>query len=75
MREIQASEAETHRARFLDAGQRGQAVAIDRPSRAGAHRRQRETGAAIETAAAMRRRAGKIDLDALLSAARDWRKP
>jgi hypothetical protein len=75
MRDIQASGAETHRPQFLDAGQRRQAVAIGRRGRAGAHRRQGETGAAIETTGATRRCARRIDLDALLSAARDGRKP
>ncbi len=75
MREIEASEAKTHRPQFLDAVERGRTVPADRPGRALAHRRQGETGAAIESIGAPRRRAGKIGLDALLSAAHDGRKP
>ena len=71
MREIQASEAETHLAQLLDDVERvvitrhGRAIARIVPE---AHRRQVEIDRAIECIKALRQRTGKIALDELLAA-------
>jgi prevent-host-death family protein len=74
MREIQASEAKTHLPQILDEVERGETVIITRHGRAiarlvpEADRRQAEIDQAIAEIRGLRRRAGRITIDELLTA-------
>ena len=80
MREIHASEANASLRQRLDEAQRGETAATPRRGRAvariapDARRRQEQIETAIETVKALRRRAGTIALDELVSARREGRK-
>ena len=80
MREIQASDAKTHLPQLLDDVERGETLVITRHGRAIARivpealLRQEEIDQAVESIKAMRRRAGRISLDELLSARREGHK-
>ncbi len=74
MREVQASDAETHLPQLLDDVERGETIVITRHGRAIARlvpesaRRQEEIDTAIEAIKALRSRTGKIAVDDLLAA-------
>jgi antitoxin (DNA-binding transcriptional repressor) of toxin-antitoxin stability system len=80
MREIHAAPAHIPLRQRLDEAQRGGTAAIPRRGRAvariapDARRRQEQIETAIETVKALRRRAGTIVLDELVSARREGRK-
>ena len=80
MREIHASQARIPLRRRPDEAERGETAAIPRRGRVGAptasdaHRRQEQIETATETIRALRRRAGTIALDELVSARREGRK-
>lgn len=77
MREVQASEAETHLPQLLDEVERGETIIITRQGRAIARivpeavPRLQEIDNAIESIRALRKRTEKITLDDLLSARHD----
>jgi prevent-host-death family protein len=77
MREIEASEAETHLPQLLDEVERGETLVIMRHGRAIARivpessRRQEEIDQAIEDIKALRKRIGKVTLAELLTTIRD----
>jgi prevent-host-death family protein len=77
MREIEASEAETHLPQLLDEVERGETLVIMRHGRAIARivpessRRQEEIDQAIEDIKALRKRIGKVPLAELLTTIRD----
>jgi prevent-host-death family protein len=77
MREIEASEAETHLPQLLDEVERGETLVITRHGRAIARivpessRRQEEIDQAIEDIKALRKRIGKVPLAELLTIIRD----
>ncbi len=81
MREIQASEAETHLPELLDDVERGETVIITRDGRAIARivpevdRRQEEFDEAIAGIRALRQRNSRITVEELLSARGEGRKP
>lgn len=74
MREIQASEAKTHLPRLLDDVERGETLIITRHGRPiarivpEADRRQQEINEAVDAIKALRRRAGTLSFDEILSA-------
>lgn len=74
MRAVQASDAKAHLAQLLDDVERGETIIITRGGRAIARivpesgRRPEDIDAAIESIKELRKRTGKISLDALLSA-------
>lgn len=80
MREIEASEAETHLLQLLDEGERGEAIVITRQGRAVARLvpeaicRQAEIDAAIDAIRAAGKRAVRISVDELLSARDEGRR-
>jgi antitoxin (DNA-binding transcriptional repressor) of toxin-antitoxin stability system len=80
MRENRASQAHIPLRQRLDEAERGEAAAIPRRGRAvvriapDARRRQEQIETAIETVKALRRRAGTVALDELVSARREGRK-
>ena len=80
MREIQASEAKTHLPRLLDDVERGETLVITRHGRAIARivpepqQQQNEIDNAIEGIKALRKRAGKLTLDDILSARHEGHK-
>jgi prevent-host-death family protein len=77
MREIEASEAETHLPQLLDEVERGETLVITRHGRAIARivpessRRQEEIDQAIEDIKALRKRIAKVPLAELLTTIRD----
>jgi prevent-host-death family protein len=77
MREIEASDAETHLPQLLDEVERGETLVITRHGRAIARivpessRRQEEIDQAIEDIKALRKRIGKVTLAELLTTIRD----
>jgi prevent-host-death family protein len=77
MREIEASEAETHLPQLLDEVERGETLVITRHGRAIARivpetsRRQEEIDQAIEDIKALRKRIGEVPLAELLTTIRD----
>ena len=80
MREIQASEAETHLAQLLDDVECGETLIITRNGRAIArivpevNRRQEEIDSAIEGIMGLRKRTGKVTFEQLRSARDEGRK-
>ncbi len=74
MREIQASDAKTHLPQLLDDVERGETIVITRHGRPiarivpEAERRREEIDKAIDSIRALRKRAGKIALEELLTA-------
>jgi prevent-host-death family protein len=80
MREIQASEVKTHLPRLLDAVERGETLIITRHGRAIARivpevdRQQAKIDEGVEAIRRLRRRAGPITVDELLSARHEGRR-
>jgi prevent-host-death family protein len=80
MREIQASEAETHLPQLLDEVERGETVIITRHGRAIARivpemdRRQEEVDRALASILELRKRTGKVTVEELQSARDEGRK-
>ena len=80
MREIEASEAETHLPQLLDEVERGETLVITRHGRAIARivpessRRQEEIDQAIEDIKALRKRIGKVPLAELLTTIHEGHK-
>ncbi len=81
MREIQASEAKIHLAGLLDEVERGETLIITRHGRPIARivpevdRQQAKIDEAMETIRSLRRRTGRIEVDELLSARDEGRRP
>jgi prevent-host-death family protein len=81
MREIQASEAKTHLPQILDDVERGETLVITRHGRRIARivpeldRRQEEIDKAVAGILEIRKRAGRITVEELLSARDEGRKP
>ncbi len=80
MREIQASEAKTHLPQLLDDVERGETLVITRHGRAiarivpEAQQRQEEIDKAIDGIKALRKRAGALTLQEVLSATHEGHK-
>ena len=80
MREIQASEARTHLPRLLDAAERGETFIITRHGRAIARIvpeagwQQAKIDEAMEAIRSLRRRAGAVTVDEVLSARDEGRR-
>jgi prevent-host-death family protein len=80
MREIQASEAKVHLSQLLDDVERGETLIITRHGRPIARivpevdRRQEEVDKALAGIRELRRRAGRITVDELLSAREEGRE-
>jgi prevent-host-death family protein len=80
MREVQASEAKTHLPQLLDEVERGETLVITRHGRAiarivpEAQQQQQEIDNAIESIKALRKRAGKLTLEEIVSARDEGRK-
>ncbi len=80
MREIQASDAKTHLPQLLDEVERGETLVITRHGRAiarivpEARLRQDEVDRAIADIRALRKRAGKVRLEDILSARHEGHK-
>jgi prevent-host-death family protein len=81
MREIQASEAKIHLPRLLDEVERGETLIITRHGRAIARivpevdLQQAQIDAAMEAIRGLRRRTGRIEIEEILSARDEGRKP
>jgi prevent-host-death family protein len=81
MREIQASEAKTHLPRLLDEVEGGETLIITRHGRAIARivpevdRQQVKIDEAMDAIRNLRRRTGRIEVDELLSARDEGRRP
>lgn len=81
MREIQASEAKTHLPRLLDEVERGETPIITRHGRAIARivpevdRQQEKIDEAMDAIRNLRRRTSRIEVDELLSARDEGRRP
>jgi len=81
MREIQASEAKTHLPQLLDEVERGETLIITRHGRAIArivpevNHQQTKIDEAMAAIRSLRRRTGPIEIDELLSARDEGRRP